>query len=465
MFGRHPVDTAILDRTRLQRRTVRVLVGAQVLGGAATGAGAAVSPLLAKEILGDGTFAGVAFAALTFGGALAAVPLSRMMARRGRRPGLVRGYAVASLGAAAAIVSSEVRSFPLLLVGMLLFGVGTAASLLSRYAGADLAEPDRRARGIATVVWATTIGAVAGPNVLGPAGRVAEVMNFPRMAGPYVIAMLSFAGAALVVWALLRPDPLAVAGGLEPASTSDDRPSVAAQLRIILRIRSARLALVTMAVAHGVMVSLMTMTPLYLRDHGDSLEVVGVVFSLHIAGLYAFAPVIGTIADRVGHLRVAYGGALTLVAAAVLAAAGGHQNTLIGLALLLLGLGWSMGTISGSTLLTVAMPVEERAAVQGIADMTMGVVAGTGGTISGIVVGTVGYPALSLVGALIAMALLGVLVASRSSAEPNSLATKTTGRRPGRGGRLGRYALRRSRPVCTEIVGRPGHRVCVETDA
>jgi MFS family permease len=429
MHSSHPVDTAMLDRIRLQRRTLRVLVGAQVLGGAATGAGAAVSPLLAKEILGDGTFAGLAFAALSVGGALSALPLSRMMARHGRRPGLLGGYAVASAGAAAAIIAAEVRSFPFLLVGMLLFGAGNAAGLLSRYAGADLAEPDRQARGIATVVWATTIGAVAGPNVIGPAGRLAEMADLPPMAGPYVIGMLSFAGAALVVWAFLRPDPLAAAGALGSASTSDDRPSVTEQLRTFLRNRSAGVALVTMAVAHGVMVSLMTMTPLQLHGYGHSLEVVGMVISLHIAGLYALAPVIGTIADRVGHLRVAQGGALTLVAAAVLAAAAGGQDTLIGLALVLLGLGWSMATISGATLLTMTVPIEERASVQGIADMMMGVVAGAGGIMSAIVVGTVGYPALSLVGALIATALLGVLLASRSHTVPESVVTQTTDRR------------------------------------
>src|SRR5688572_8466089 len=147
-------------RADLQKRTVRVLVTAQVLGGAAIGIGAAVSPLLAKEILGgDDTFAGLALAALIFGSAFTAVPLSRRRSGGGRRPGLGRGSVIAAAGAGAAVVAAEVESFPLLLGGMVLIGSGTAANLLARYAGADLAVPEHRARAISTVVWATTIGA------------------------------------------------------------------------------------------------------------------------------------------------------------------------------------------------------------------------------------------------------------------------------------------------------------------
>ena len=272
---------------------MRVLVCAQVLGGLAIGVGASISPLLAKEILdGDGTFAGLAFASLTLGAAVAAIPLSRLMARRGRRPGLVRGYLIASSGAATAVVSSSVESFPLLLLGMILLGWGTSANLLVRYAGADLAESDHRARAISTVVWATTIGAVAGPNAMGPAGHVATTLGLSRLAGPYVIGMGGFAAAALMTATLLRPDPLLVARGAGSGDRDEDLPraSIATRLMAIWRDRLASAGLATMVVAQGVMVSLMTMTPLHLRDHGGSLEVVGVIISLHVAGMYALAP-------------------------------------------------------------------------------------------------------------------------------------------------------------------------------
>jgi MFS family permease len=402
------------DLERLQQRTIRVLVAAQILGGAAIGVGAAVSPLLAKETLGgDDTFAGVAFAALTFGSALAAVPLSRLMARRGRRPGLVWGYITATTGAGAAVIAAEIESFPLLLGGMVLIGSGTAANLLARYAGADLAAPEHRARAISTVVWATTIGAVAGPNALGPTSRLADWLGLPSLAGPFLVALVWFAAAAAVIGLLLRPDPLVVAGGLQTAEAPASRRSALAQLRLVLRNRPAGSGLVAMSTATCVMVAVMTMTPLHLRDHGGSLELIGLVMSVHVAGMYALAPLVGTMADRHGALPTARAATALLVASAVLAAAPGHNHAVIGVALTMLGLGWSMATISGAALLITAVPPEERARTQGVADMTMGIAGGAGGTVSGIVVGSVGYAPLSLTGAVLAGAVLAALVLQR----------------------------------------------------
>ena len=401
------------DPERVQQRTVRVLVAAQVLGGAAIGVGAAVSPLLAKEILGDDTFAGVAFAALTFGSALAAVPLSRVMSRRGRRPGLVRGYVTATAGAGAAVIAAQIESFPLLLAGMVLMGSGTAANLLARYAGADLATPEHRARAISTVVWATTIGAVAGPNALGPTSRLGDWLGLPSLAGPFVVALVWFAVTAAVVGLLLRPDPLAVAGGLETADAPASRRSAVAQLGLVLRDPSASSGLVAMVTATCVMVAVMTMTPLHLRDHGGSLEMVGLVMSLHVAGMFAFAPLVGSLADRRGSLPTAHVGTAMLVASTVLAATPGHNHAVIGVALTMLGLGWSMATISGAALLVAAVPSDERARTQGVADMTMGIAGGAGGTVSGIVVGSVGYATLSLAGAVLTGAVLAALLMKR----------------------------------------------------
>ncbi|HEX7136020.1 MAG TPA: MFS transporter [Iamia sp.] len=402
------------DRERLQRRTVRVLVAAQILGGAAIGIGAAVSPLLAKEILGgDDTLAGLAFAALIFGSAFAAVPLSRLMARRGRRPGLVGGYVTATTGAAAAVIAAEIESFPLLLAGMVLLGSGTAANLLARYAGADLAAPEHRARAISTVVWATTIGAVAGPNALGPAGRLAEGLDLPSLAGPFLVAFVWFAVAAAVVGLLLRPDPLVVAGGLETAGAPASRRSAIGDLRLLVHDRAARSGLVAMATANCVMVAVMTMTPLHLRDHGGSLEMVGLVMSVHVAGMFGFAPLVGSMADRRGSLPTAQAGTAMIVASAVLAAAPGHNHAVIGVALTLLGLGWSMATISGAALLIEATAPEDRARTQGVADMTMGLAGGAGGTVAGIVVGSLGFATLSLAGAVLAGAVLAALSSGR----------------------------------------------------
>jgi MFS family permease len=398
------------QRAALQRRTLRVLVAGQVLGGAAVGVGAGVSALLAKEILGDDTWAGLAFAAVSFGAAAAAVPLSRTMARHGRRYGLTRGYVVAAVGAIGCVVAADADSFPLLLVALVLFGSASATNLLARYAGADLALPERRARDLSTVVWATTVGAVAGPNALGPAERLAEAFDLPPLAGPYLISIACLLLAMTFVGSLLRPDPMVAAGLVGAEVEPRPRRSSGATLRVIASRRDSLVALATMATAHGVMVSVMAMTPLHLNDHGDSLQLVGFIISLHIAGMYAFAPLVGSVTDRAGPLRVARAAAATLIGAGALAAAGGHNHVLIGGALFLLGVGWSMATISGSTILIATTPPAERAEVQGVADMTMGLMGGAGGIMAGFVVGAFGFAALSSAAGTLAAALLVVVV-------------------------------------------------------
>ena len=186
----------------------------------------------------------------------------------------------------------------------------------------------------------------------------------------------------------------------------------------MLRDRSARSALVAMATANCVMVAVMTMTPLHLRDHGGSLEMVGLVMSVHVAGMFGFAPLVGSMVDRRGSLPTAHAGIATLVASAVLAAAPGHNHAVIGVALTMLGLGWSIATISGATLLVQATPAEDRARTQGVADMTMGIAGGAGGTVSGIVVGSLGYAVLSLIGSVLAGAVLASLLTQRKPREP-----------------------------------------------
>ena len=394
----------------VERRLLWVLVVGQVLGGAATAAGIAVATILAKDILGGDSLAGVAFAATTFGAAAAAVPLARRSARIGRRAGLTAGYLIGGCGAVLCVVAAEVERFPILVLGMFLFGSGNAANLLTRYAAADLAPPERRARSISIVVFATTVGAVAGPNVIDPAGRLADAVDLPTLSGPFLVAIACFALAVVTEWTLLRPDPMEVAGLIGADVTMPPKRSVRHALRIVGGVPLARTGLAVMVTGHAVMVTVMAMTPLHMRGDGHSLRLVGLVISVHIFGMYGLAPLVGMLADRAGRLPVAIAGTSTLVVATLVAASGGGHLSLMA-ALLLLGVGWSFTLISGSAILTDAVPVDERASVQGVADLLMGVAGGTGGIGSGFVVGALSYEALSLAAAV--ASALAVLVVIR----------------------------------------------------
>lgn len=389
----------------LQIRTVGTLVGSQVLGGVGLSAGIAVGSLLAEQV-GGASVAGLGGTFQVLGSALIAVPMAAVMGRRGRRPGLLLGYVLAGLGAAGLVVAGLVASFPLLLAASVLLGGGTTASSQARYVAADLASERHRGRDLSLVVWATTVGSVLGPNLIGPAAPVARALGLPALTGTFLFSLVGFALAGLLLVALLRPDPLVVARSL--AVERDDptirHGSVLSGLRLIAARPVALLGVVTMTVGHTVMVAVMVMTPLHMRHGGAALEIIGLVISLHIVGMYAFSPLVGLAVDRFGARTIAVGGAgVQLVAGLLAAAAPMGESTVITVALFLLGLGWSGTLISGSALLVRALAAAERAGAQGAADLCMGVAAAGGAALAGVVVGGPGYGVLGTLAAALAL--------------------------------------------------------------
>ncbi|MEU3833779.1 MFS transporter [Streptomyces microflavus] len=403
----------------LQRRTSAVLVVSQILGGLGVAIGIALAPMLATEVTGSEALSGLAPTASVAGTALLSLPLAALMTSRGRRPGLVLAYLIGALGGALVVLGTVVRSFPLLLLGMAAFGAGSSANLQARFAAADLVGPERRGRAISTVIWATTIGSVVGPNIAAPAGRVFRGTPVPESAGPYLWSAAAFLLAGVVVAALLRPDPLLTARTLAPQSPQGERKrSLRAGVAAVRESPMAKLALVAVTVSHTAMVSIMVMTPVHLGGHGADLQLIGLVISGHIAGMYAFSPVMGWLADRFGRLSVIGLAVGLLSTAALLAGTAGPRHGQTALGLFVLGLGWSAGMIAGSALLTDSVPQEARAAVQGLSDLTMNAAAGIGGASAGVIVAQWGYGPLNAIGA--ALLLPVAALALRRSMKPSA---------------------------------------------
>ncbi len=313
------------------------------------------------------------------------------------------------------MVAGVLDSMPLLLVGAVLLGSATAANSGARYAATDLAAADRRAQSLSIVVWATTIGAVAGPNLTGPAAAFADLLGIPELTGPFALASIGMVLAALVVGVLLRPDPLLVARASAeiptkaPTGTSWGRALAAVRERPVLGY-----AVLGLAGAHAAMVSVMVMTPLHMEHGGSELRIIGVVISVHVLGMFAFSPLVGMLADRVGRPIVLAAGGVTLLLALVMCASapeGSSWQIFVGL--FLLGLGWSFATVAASTMIADHAPLEARTDVQGGADLVMGMTAATAGGLAGLIVDRAGYPALALT--TIALAVVVVLAAARSA--------------------------------------------------
>lgn len=415
----------------LQRRTLRTLVIAQMLGGAGLAAGVTVGALLAEDMLGTTSASGLPAALFTAGSAGAALLVGRLSQRAGRRAGLAAGYAAGALGGAGIVLAAVLDSVPLLLLALVVYGAGTATNLQARYAGADLAEPARRGRAVSIVLVATTVGAVAGPNLVSATGDLAEQLDIPRLAGPFMLGAVAYALAAVVLQLRLRPDPLLTARALAEEAARDRKPgaqTAAAAARASSAEAAAnaapaddddaplvpggvRLAAAAMIVTQIVMVAVMTMTPIHMRDHGHGLGATGLVIAIHIAFMYLPSPLTGMLADRLGRRPVIAAGGVTLLAAGLLAAAAPADSmVLLTLALALLGLGWNLGLIGGTALLTDSTPLENRARTQGAVDLGVALAGAAGGLSSGVVVAATSYATLGLIGGVLALALLPLLV-------------------------------------------------------
>jgi MFS family permease len=393
----------------VQRRTIVVLGGAQVLSGIGVGAGIAAGSLLVTELTGSEGLAGLAQTFGVVGAALAAGPLAWLSTRKGRRIGLATGLWIAASGAVIVVLGAMAGWVAVVLLGTFGVGVASAVGLQARYAASDLAKPQHVARDLAFVVWATTVGAVLGPNLMEPASRLADALSMPSLSGAYLVTAAAVALAAIIVLGLLRPDPLQEARRLAAVGQVDPQPhehrSMVAELsrgwRVVRASQGASVAVASLAVGHVVMVMVMVMTPVHMRHVDVTLQIVGLVISVHVLGMFALSPVVGWFADRWGSTTViAFGIALLALATLVAGTASGDQVVQLGIGLFLLGLGWSGTMVGGSALLSVSVPDDVRPAAQGVGDTVMNVAAAVGGAAAGVIVYTASYGWLNAAAAL-----------------------------------------------------------------
>ncbi|HWI01582.1 MAG TPA: MFS transporter [Propionibacteriaceae bacterium] len=431
-------DPSIVTEPPEQRRTLVILVLAQVLSGVALAAGVTVGALLAQDMLGSTRLSGLPSALFAAGGAVAAVGVGRLSERSGRRVGLTAGYLVGAVGGFGVVAAAWLDNVVLLFTSLLVYGAGVATSLQARYAGADLAAPSRRGRAVSTVLVATTFGAVVGPNLVTVTGRMAEAIGIPVLAGPFLLAGVAYSAAGLLLWAMLRPDPLQLARALAslPSRKKDDahspaRPTATGPDLTSGQRRSASSPAVVggagiLVLTQFVMVAIMTMTPIHIQHYGHDLSAIGVVIGAHIAAMFLPSPLSGWLVDRFGPRAIATTSAVTLLVAGLLAASAPSASVItLGLALVLLGLGWNFGLVSGSTVITDAVPLAFRARTQGTVDLAVAVAGACGGVGSGLLVSTTSYGTLALLGGLVALAVIPFAVLGRprsvQEAEPSRL--------------------------------------------
>lgn len=408
-------------RAQVQRRTLTVVVFSQVLGGAGLAAGVTVGALLAQEMLGSTSLAGLPIALFTVGSALAAFSVGRVSQRWGRRVGLGIGFTAGGLGAIGVVVAAAAADHvPLLFGALFIYGAGTATNLQARYAGTDLALDSRRGTAISIAMVSTTLGAVAGPNLVGPLGDLAQGLGIPALAGPFLLAAAAYLMAGAILFLFLRPDPFLLARELaeaeaanDPApdgSVAADAPSPAAQKRGA----GASIGATVMVLTQIAMVAIMTMTPIHMLAHGHGLGSVGLVIGLHVGAMWLPSLVTGVLVDRWGRIPMSVAAAVILLGAGLVGAvAPGDSLGLLILALILLGVGWNVGLIAGTALVVDATAPEDRPRTQGGIDVLIALAGAGGGAMSGMVMSATSFEHLSLGGGLLALLLIPVLFWAR----------------------------------------------------
>ena len=393
-----------MTNTVVQHRVVRTLAAAQVLSGVGVAGTVAAGSLLVSSITDSETLAGLAQTSAVLGAAALALPLARLTAKGGRRLALSVGYFSGVIGSVLAVLGGAHRNIVLMLMGTFMVGAASAAGYQARFAAIDLATNETRAKQLSFVVWGSTIGAVTGPNLMEPAGNLAELFDLPRLVGPYLISATTLLFAAVVITIFLRPDPYLLAN--KNIATGKQKGSTKKALTHIRQNPPALLAILAIAVGHVAMVSVMVMTPVHMAHVDVSLTIIGLVISVHVLGMYAFSPLVGSLSDRLGRVRVIQIGILTLLLSTIISGNSQADDAYtLGVGLFLLGLGWSCTLIAGSAYLSESVEQEFRASSQGASDLVMNLSGAGGGALAGVIIGTLSYGWLCLAAAIPVLAL------------------------------------------------------------
>jgi MFS family permease len=380
-----------MPNAALQDKTVKVLATAQVLNGVGVAGTVAAGSLLVASITESETLAGLAQTSSVLGAAALALPLARLTARGGRRLALSAGFIAGVIGSLFAIIGGSQKNITLMLIGTFLVGAASAAGYQARFAAVDLATNETRAKQLSFVVWGSTVGAVTGPNLMEPSGNLAENLGLPRLVGPYVVSAFTLLLAVIVIQMFLRPDPFLTAAK-QSGINAQPRGSTRAALKHIRGNDKALFAILSIAIGHVAMVSIMVMTPVHMAHVDVTLTIIGLVISVHVLGMYAFSPVVGAMSDRLGRVRVIQIGVITLLLSALISGlASAVDAVTLGIGLFLLGLGWSCTLIAGSALLTESVSPEMKTSSQGASDLVMNLSGAGGGALAGVIIGTLSY--------------------------------------------------------------------------
>lgn len=412
---------------KLYKKTLWTVVMSQIFGGAGLAAGITVGALLARDMLGTERFAGLPAALFTLGSALSAYIVGRVSQRFGRRLGLSLGFITGGIGAIGVILAATSNHVFFLFLSLFIYGAGTSTNLQARYAGTDLANEKQRGLAVSIAMVSTTLGAVAGPNLVAPMGKIATAIGIPSLAGPFILAAVAYLLAGLTLFIYLRPDPLLVAKAIA-AENEKVRNASTTPIRQSLEKNVNRAGVfvgaLVLVLSHVIMVAIMTMTPIHMQNQGCGLSAVGMVIGLHIAAMYLPSLGTGVLVDKIGRTAMVLASGITLAIAGLMAAyAPAGSLGWLTTALVLLGLGWNFGLISGTAIIIDSTNIATRAKTQGAVDVWVALGGTAGSLLSGVIVAYSSYAFLGFLGMYLAMLFVPLMMWSHYKTKRDAMLT------------------------------------------
>ncbi len=401
--------------TNLEKSSQKItlaLLASQSLFSAAIIITFTIAAIIAVELAGNNNrWTGVPSTLVVVGAAMVAYPMGYFMDKAGRRIGLSIGYLFGVAGALVAGYAVILQSLPIFLAGI--FGLGLTKGVIdmARYAAAEANPTHRRARAMGWVILAGTVGSILGPGLIEATGNMANRVDLPTLSGPWFAAALFFALSLVIIHLFLRPDPQVIGrqlAALEPATDRQTETGGRAY-REILRDPNAKLATGAIIFSQLAMVVVMTVTPVHMHDNRHALGAISWVIMAHTLGMFGLSFVTGWLADKIGRARVILIGGLILTVACLTAP---YSNSVawLAMALFLLGLGWNLCFVAGSTLLSDLLQPEEKGRVQGLTDTLMNVASGGGSIGGGLIFAALGFTVTSLLTIFIGLAPVALVI-------------------------------------------------------
>ncbi len=394
----------------VQRKIIITLFLSQSVVSAALITTGTINSIVGAELSGMIAWAGLPVTILLLSAALGAFSWGLLIEKIGRRNSLGIGLLLGIFGGLFAALAIWQKTYLLYLAGMALFGFAQSAMQLGRFAAAEVNPPEKRGKAIATVVLGGTVGSIAGPLLVGPAGVLAARAGLNELVGPYGTALILFAIASVIVFTWLRPDPTEIAKEIaQKDQLADIVSKPARRIQEILKQPGVIVAITSMVIGQVVMVMVMVITGLHMKALTHPLTSISLVISAHTFGMFAFSVISGGLTDRLGREPVIMLGAGILILAGL--SAGLSPDVLpIAVSLFLLGLGWNLCYVGGSTLLADQLSQSEGSRMQGVNDLLIGLASAIGSLGSGFVFAAVGFQIMGFVGAAFAIIPLVVVI-------------------------------------------------------